>query len=144
MNLNEFLSYMKSNGAVIAPGVADNLIKLASSGLQNIRAATLPTFIIDFYKVSGGCILGNAYIFGPSEITITKGFPIPSILQINREIANITQMRGKTIFGRNDLFWFAFDAFGNCFMLDNISLKTMRQYDDPWRAMTDCLIVGKI
>jgi hypothetical protein len=51
---------------------------------------------------------------------------------------------GKTVFGRNDLFWFAFDAMGNCFMLDNLTLSQLRKYDNPYRAMLDCLIVGKI
>ena len=142
--MDEFLSSMQSNGAIMAPAVTDNLITLSNSGLQNIRAATLPPFIIDFYKISGGMVLGDAYIFGPEEINLIKKFPVPSILQINREISDIAQMRGKTIFGRNDLFWFAFDTFGICFMLDNISLRTLRKYDDSWRAMTDCLIVGKM
>jgi hypothetical protein len=48
------------------------------------------------------------------------------------------------VFGRNDLFWFAFDAFGTCFMLDNTALRPLRKYDDPWRALTDCMIVGKM
>ena len=43
-----------------------------------------------------------------------------------------------------DLFWFAFDAFGNCFMLDNTNLNCLRQYDDAYRAMTDCLVAGKL
>mgnify|MGYP000893351336 FL=1 len=144
MNLDEFFSYMKSNGAIPAPAAPANIITIASGTLQNIRAATLPPFMIDFYKMAGGMILGDAYIFGPEEINITKKFPVPSIIDINREFSSIPQMRGKTIFGRNDLFWFAFDAFGICFMLDNLTLKPMRKYDDPWRAMTDCLIVGKI
>ena len=51
---------------------------------------------------------------------------------------------GKTIFGMNDLFWFAFDTNGQCMMLDNLTLSTLRKYDDPYQAMLDCLIVGKI
>lgn len=144
MTQNEFLSYMKSNGAIIVDGVAENIITMSSSGLQHIRAATLPPFMIDFYKTVGGMIMGDAYIFGPEEINVTKKFPIPSILQINREVSDLQQIRGKTIFGRNDLFLFAFDVFGTCFMLDNLSLKPIRKYEDPWRAMTDCLIVGKM
>lgn len=144
MDITEFLSSMKSNGATFVPAAGAANISMASSNLQNIRAATLPPFMIDFYKNVGGMLLGDAYIFGPDQITVTKKFPVPSILEVNREIIDLPQVRGKTIFGRNDLFWFAFDAFGVCFMLDNISLKPIRKYDDPWRAMTDCLIVGKM
>ena len=144
MNLDEFLSSVKSNGALFAPPSNDKLISLASSGLQNIRAATLPIFMIDLYKKCGGIILGSAYIFGPDEINITHKFPVPSILEVNREISKIPEIHGKTVFGHNDLFWFGFDAFGTCFMLDNLTLKVMRKYEDPFRAMTDCLVVGKI
>ena len=59
-------------------------------------------------------------------------------------LSNIATIRGKTVFGRNDLFWFAFDAFGTCYMLDNLNLRVLKKYDDPYRAMLDCLIVGKI
>lgn len=144
MNQNEFLSYMKTNGATLVAGVAENIITTISSNLQHLRAATLPPFMIDLYKIVGGIILGDAYIFGPEEINIVKKFPIPSIQQVNREVSELPQIRGKTIFGRNDLFWFAFDAFGECYMLDNLSLKPIRKYDDPWRALSDCLIVGKL
>jgi hypothetical protein len=51
---------------------------------------------------------------------------------------------GKTVFGRNDLFWFAFDTMGTCYMLDNLTLSILRKYDDPHRAIIDCLVVGKI
>lgn len=144
MTNDEFLSSMKSNGALFAPGATDSSITLASNGLQSIRAAILPMFMIDLYKVAAGVILGDAYIFGPNEIKVTNKFPVPTILQINNEISGITQMRGKTVFGRNDLFWFAFDVMGTCWMLDNTNLKPLRKYDDPYRALTDCLIVGKM
>jgi len=144
MTKDEFLSLLKSNGAIIAPATEERLVKIASGGLQQIRAAMLPQFIIDLYKDTGGIILGDAYIFGPDENKTTTKFPVPNIVQINSEISYLPHMRGKTVFGRNDLFWFAFDAFGTCFMLDNLTLNLLRKYDDPWRAMLDCLIVGKL
>lgn len=144
MNIDEFLSSIKSNGAMLAPPVAERAITLASTSLQNIRAAMLPMFIIELYKHTSGIVLGDGYIFGPAEFNLTNKYPIPSIVQINREISGLPHMRGKTVFGRNDLFWFAFDAFGNCYMLDNLTLNPVRKYDDPYRAMTDCLIVGKL
>ena len=66
------------------------------------------------------------------------------LLKINDDISVLGKTVGKTIFGRNDLFWFAFDAFGTFYMLDNLNLTPLRRYDDPYRAMTDCLISGKI
>lgn len=144
MTRDDFLSSMKSHGAMLAPAATDSSITLISNGLQTIRAAMLPLFIIDLYKETGGIVLGDGYIFGPTENRVTKKFPVPTILQINNEISGLPNMRGKTVFGRNDLFWFAFDAFGVCYMLDNTTLKPLRKYEDPWRALTDCLIVGKM
>ena len=79
----------------------------------------------------------------PNEFENGPRTPVPSILEINRDISGVPGTVGKTIFGRNDLFWFAFDAFGTCYMLDNLSLRVLRKYDDSYRAMTDCLIAGK-
>ncbi|MDR1337573.1 MAG: hypothetical protein LBJ73_00915 [Rickettsiales bacterium] len=142
--MNNFLSSMKSNGAHFAPAASDIAITLASNGLQAVRAAVLPMFMIDLYKTTGGIVLGDAYVFGPTENRVTKKFPVPGILQVNNDISALPQMRGKTVFGRNDLFWFAFDAFGTCFMMDNTTLRPLRKYSDPWHALTDCLIVGKM
>ena len=71
-------------------------------------------------------------------------YHIPSILQVNHDAATLPVGRGRTIFGRNSMFWFAFDAFGNCFMLNNVTLAPMRQYENIFKAMSDCLAVGKI
>ncbi|MDL2295974.1 hypothetical protein LJC18_04175 [Lachnospiraceae bacterium OttesenSCG-928-E19] len=144
MTRDEFLSSIKSNGATFAPPSPDNLLSLTTSALQNLRAAMLPEFIIELYKITGGIVLGDGYIFGPAENKTMHKYPVPTIVQINTEIAHVESMRGKTVFGRNDLFWFAFDAFGTCYMLDNLTLRPVRKYDDPWRALTDCLIVGKL
>lgn len=144
MTTTEFLSAIKSRGAIIAPPADVSTITLANTNLQNFQAAMLPAFIIDLYKSTGGINLGNGYIFGPTEFQIGNNFPTPSIVDVNKDISNIKSMRGKTVFGRNDLFWFAFDSFGACFMLDNLTLKPIRKYDDVYRALTDCLIAGKI
>jgi len=144
MTCQEFLSLIKSRGAIIAPAAANNEIILANATLQNMRAAMLPPVMQQLYQMTSGINLGNGYIFGPTEIGRGKKFPIPSITQINSDIAQIPLMHGKTVFGRNDLFWFAFDAMGNFYMLDNLTLKPLRKYDDAFRAMTDCLVAGKI
>ena len=143
MTLEEFLSSMKKNGANFAEPSTRKDINLANITLQKIQAAMLPSFIIKLYEQVGGINLGNGYIFGPTEFSINGKFPVPDIAQVNKDLSGITRMRGKTVFGRNDLFWFAFDSFGACMMLDNMTLNILRQYDDSYKALTDCLIAGK-
>ncbi len=143
MTLDELLSGIKSRGAEFAPPAADRDIILASSALQQIRAATIPTFMANLYSRTSGINLDSGYIFGPGEWNQNRTYPVPGIFEINNEIAGINDLRGKSIFGQNDLFWFAFDATGTCYMLDNTTLRILRKYDDPYRAITDCLMGGK-
>ena len=144
MNKNEFLSLMKSRGAKLFGAGDLAAINLANTNLQDMRAAMLPAFLQDFYTTCFSITLGSACIFGPTEVSRGMKYPIPSITKINQDMVGNKNLFGKTVFGRNDLFWFAFDSFGNCYMLDNLTLAVLRKYDDPYRAMLDCLIVGKI
>lgn len=144
MTTNEFISLMQSRGALVFPKSANNEIMFANTDLQNMRCAMLAPFIQELYKSCSAITLGSACIFGPKEIERGIKYPLPSIIQINKDMVGNKNLFGKTVFGRNDLFWFVFDTFGNCFMLDNLTLSVLRKYDDPIRAMTDCLIVGKI
>ena len=146
MNKLEFLSEIKSRGAILLPVASDRALELAQSALQQMRAAMLPMDLLDLYKHdAGGIILGDATIFGPMEQDRAKAlYAVPSIVQINREINGIPGMRGRTVFGRNALFWFGFDAFGACYMLDILTLAPLRKYEDIYKAMMDCLAVGKI
>ena len=144
MATNEFLSLMKSRGALIFPPTPETTISLANASLQKIGAVMMPSFLLDLYKNCSGITLGSSCIFSVKEIQRGIKYPLPSIVQINKDLTGNKKLSGKTVFGRNDLFWFAFDTSGNCFMLDNLSLTVLRKYDDPYRAMTDCLIVGKI
>lgn len=144
MNCDEFILQMKSHGAMLAPGANARAIAIANSTLQNMRVATLPKFMIDFYTQCSAMNLGSGYIFGPTQVKRGTKYPMPSLVEINAGLTGFPKLRGKTVFGRNDLFWFAFDAFGNCFMLDNTNLNCLRQYDDAYRAMTDCLVAGKL
>lgn len=144
MTTSEFLSLIKNRGATIFSPVSATDINTANTNLQDMRIAILPPFLQDLYTNCSGITLGSACIFGVTEIDRGIKYPLPSIIQINKDIIGNKNLSGKTVFGRNDLFWFAFDAFGNCFMLDNITLSVLRKYDDPYRAIMDCLIVGKI
>ncbi len=144
MTLEEFLSFAKSRGAQLFPPAASNQISLLNGALQQRRYAMLPHVILELYKNVGAINLDTSYIFGPNEIMRDSTYPIPSILKINDDIAPFGKTLGKTIFGRNDLFWFAFDAFGTFYMLDNLNLTPMRRYDDPYKALSDCLVSGRI
>ena len=143
MNTNEFLSSIKSRGATIYEPAQKRDVELANTALQSRRCAMFPTVFLDLYKSVSAINLGNGYIFGPVEVARGIIVPVPSIVDININLSNLQSIRGKTIFGRNDLFWFAFDAFGIFYMLDNLNLRVLRKYDDPYRAMTDCLLAGK-
>lgn len=144
MNCDEFLSAIKSRGATMFAPANQGTIMLTNTSLQNMHCAMLPMFMIDLYQKTTAINLGNGYIFGPTEIARPHAYPIPSITDINQDFSGMQQIRNKTIFGRNDLFIFAFDAFGKTMMLDNLTLRTLREYDNPYRALTDCLIAGKI
>ncbi len=144
MTTNEFLSFVKSRGANIFPPLTMTDTTVANTNLQDLRAAMLPSFMFDLYKSCSGITLGSAYIFGPKKTERGVKYPIPSIITVNKEMNQNKNLFGKTVFGRNDLFWFAFDTNGTCFMLDNLTLSVLRKYDDPYRAMIDCLIIGKI
>lgn len=143
MNTNEFLSSLKSRGATIYPPASKRDIELTNNALQSHRCAMLPSIFLELYSHASAINLGNGYIFPPVEISRGAIFPIPSIVDININLPSLSTIRGKTIFGRNDLFWFAFDAFGTFYMLDNLTLRILRKYDDPYHAMTDCIIAGK-
>lgn len=144
MTTTDFISLIKSKGAVVMPVHNSNTINVANTYLKDIGAAMLPSFLIDLYYSCSGITLGSACIFGPTENDRGIKYPLPSIIDINKEIRGNKNLVGKTIFGRNDLFWFATDALGNCVMLDNLNLCVLRKYNDTYRAMMDCLIVGKI
>ena len=144
MTCTEFLSAMQSRGAKIYAPAHTNQILLLNGALQQRRYAMLPQSINELYTMVGAICMDTGYIFGPNEIMRDTTYPIPSILKVNDDIAPMGKTVGKTIFGRNDLFWFAFDAFGTFYMLDNLTLTPLRRYDDAYHAMTDCLISGKI
>lgn len=144
MTASEFIPLMKTRGATVFPTGDMNAISAANTGLQTLRAAMLPTFLLELYQHSFGITLGSACIFGPTQIERGIKYPMPSILEINHDVAGNKNLFGKTVFGRNDLFWFATDALGKCFMLDNLTLSVLKTYDNPYQAMHDCLIIGKI
>lgn len=146
MTREEFINELKSREAILSSPVSNRAIELSQNALQQMRAAMMPLVLIDIYRtIAGGIIMGDSHIFGPEEIHRPRGYEIPSLTQINREISGIPGARGKTVFGRNQMFWFAFDAFGNFYMMNILNLNPLRKYEaDPYRAILDCLAVGNI
>jgi len=147
MTREEFIAELKTRNAVLMPPSSDRAIELAQNSLQTLRAAMMSLELIDIYKrVGGGIIMGDANIFGPEKFDrVARDYEIPDIVTINREVSNISKLRGKTVVGRNQMFWFAFDAFGTFYMLDILNMNTLRKYEsNPYRAIMDCLAVGKI
>ncbi len=143
MQEQEILTTLKNNGATFAPACDQKSIYLCNTLLQQMRCAMLPAFMIHIYKNIGGINLGNGYIFGPKENSITNHVSIPDIISINKDINASKKLIGTTIFGRNDLFFFGFDAFGDCLMLDPLTLNPLKKYDNQYQAIFDCLIAGK-
>lgn len=144
MTATEFISLMQSRGATIYPAATPRDMELANTGLRIRRYAMLPREIRELYAIAAGVSLDAGYIFPPAEIVRPRNYPIPSIIAINDYMKGVSgPLDGKTIFGRNDLFFFAFDAFGAFYMLDLLSLRPLRKYDDGWRAMSDCLMGGR-
>ena len=144
MTTKEFILLIQSKSAIVAPATNPNIINTTNTILKDMQVAMLPPFLIDLYKDCFGITLGSACIFGPTEMQRGIKYPLPSIIDINKDMVGNKNLFGKIIFGRNDLFLFASDSFGSCFMLDNLNLSVLRKYDDPYRAMLDCLIIGKI
>lgn len=144
MTTDEFLSGIKTKGALAWGPSTPRAIEYANASLQRRKCAMLPNFIIDLYAKTAGINMGTGYIFGPTELPNGNNLPIPSIIKINEEIQNLPAFKNKTLFGRNDLFWFAFDSFGVCYMHSNITGAVLKKYDDGYRALYDCLMGGKI
>ena len=144
MTESEFLSAIFERGAKMAPPSTMGQINIINVNLQQIRAIVLPEPMIKIYLQCGGIKMDTGYIFGPSEFGFDGKYPTPDIFQINNQLTNLSQMREKTLFGRHDLFWFAFDSAGKYIMMENVGLNIVRTYTDPYRAMFDCLIGGKI
>ncbi|MCL2737372.1 MAG: hypothetical protein FWE17_00720 [Alphaproteobacteria bacterium] len=147
MTREEFISELEKRGAVLLPHASARALELAQNALQQMRAAMMPPVLSDIYKsIAGGMIAGDSNIFGTEDIARPgRNYEIPSLIQINREVSGLPGTAGRTIFGRNQMFWFAFDAFGNFYMLDILNLNALREYGgDAYRAILDCLAVGKI
>jgi hypothetical protein len=59
MNMNEFISSMKSRGAIIFPPATTRDITLANNALQSRRCAMFPAIFNELYQTASSINLGN-------------------------------------------------------------------------------------
>ena len=143
MNIENIISFAKSNGADLSPAPNQNSIIRLNNNLSFLHKAILPSFMNNFYKYTGSILLGNSCIYGIDDIKNSRYF-IPSILNVNRDFLLSNILNEKTIFGRNDLFIFCFDTLSKCYMLDNITFSLVKSYTEPELALHDCIGMGTL
>jgi len=143
--MNEKIAYLEDSGAKFLPPSNMRALELANAAFQQMKAAILPKALGDFYLAYGGAILGDACVF-PVEDTMRPGrnYELPGIVKINRDMTRFQVLRGKTVWGRNQIYIFSADVAGNLYMHDVLTLQVLRKYEDFYAALTDCLLVGKI
>jgi hypothetical protein len=145
--MNEKIEHLKNSGAIFLPPPADarRALDLANAAFQQMRAAVLPKPLADFYNSLGGAMLGDAYVFPLEDADRpARRYAIPGIVRVNRDFVGFAMLRGKTIWGRNQIYLFSADALGAICMHDMLTLQVLRKYVDFGVAMTDCLMVGKL
>jgi hypothetical protein len=143
--MNEKIDYLKSAGALFFPRSHARAVELANAAFQQMKASILPESLTDFYYLHSGAVLGDACVFPIEDADRPDGnYVMPSIVKINRDLAGFSTLRGKTIWGRNQLYWFSADVAGILYMHDVLTLMVLRKYNDVAAAIADCLLVGKI
>ena len=126
-------------------GASARSLELANAAFQQMKASVLPAALSDFYLAYGGAILGDAVVFPIEDAPRpARRYIIPGAVRINRDLANFQVLRGKTVWGRNQLYIFSADVMGNLYMHDVLTLSVLRKYNDFGQALADCLLVGKI
>ena len=143
--MNEKVNYLKESGAKFLPGTNIRALELANAAFQQMKASVLPKSLGDFYLAFGGAVLGDACVF-PVEDSMRphRNYELPGIVKINRDMVRFQVLRGKTVWGRNQIYIFSADVIGNLYMHDVLTLQVLRKYTDFYAALTDCLLVGKI
>ena len=143
--MNDIVNYIKESGGAMFAPASFRALELANAAFQQMRAAVLPKSAADFYMLYGGAILGDAVVF-PMEETPrpARNYAVPSLVKINRDMAGFRTLRGKTIWGRNQIYMFSCDVIGGVYMHDALTLAILRKYNDFGAALADCLLVGKI
>jgi hypothetical protein len=143
--MDEKIRHLHESGAVFFPGSGARAVELANAALQQMKASVLPRSLAELYAACNGALLGDACVF-PIEDADRPGrnYIVPGIVKINRDLAGLPLLRGRTVWGRNQIYWFSADVAGTLRMHDMLTLSVLRTYDDLGAAFTDCLLVGKL
>jgi hypothetical protein len=138
-------AHLEKSGAKFLPPASRRDIELANSALQQIRASVLPSALAEFYLNYGGALLGDSCVF-PIEETERphRRYTMPNLVGINRSLAGLAGLRGKSVWGQNMFYWFSADIGGNLYMHDVLTLQILKSYADAGAAISDCLLVGKM
>ena len=143
--IEEKINHLKKSGAIFLPASNDRALELANASFQQMKASVMPSFVSDFYLKYGGVILGDAYVFPIEDADRSqRNYTIPGIVKINRDLAHLNLLRGKTIWGQNQFYFFSCDILGGLYIHDVLTLQILRKYTDFGAALSDCLLVGKI
>ena len=143
--MEEKIEYLKKAGAVFFPSAGARALNLANAAFQQMKASVLPTAMGAFYAAYGGAVLGDACVF-PIEDTDrpNRNYVMPGIVKVNRDMIDFPALRGKTIWGRNQFYWFSADVAGAICMHDVLTLTVLRKYGDLGAAIADCLLAGRV
>jgi hypothetical protein len=143
--MRDMVRRLEESGAVFLPPPSARALELANAALQQMKASVLPAAAAGFYKAHGGALLGDACVFPADDADRPdRRYVFPSLVGINRDLTGLSGLRGKTVWGRNQFYWFSADVAGKILMHDILTLSVLRDYADFGAAITDCLLVGKL
>ena len=143
--MTEKINYLKESGAAFLPPASFRALELANAAFQHMRASVLPKSAADFYLEHDGAFLGDAIVFPlEDKERPDRSYAIPGMIKVNRSLSSFAPLRGKTVWGRNQIYMFSADVIGGVYMHDALTLQVLRKYGDFGAALADCLLVGKI
>jgi len=143
--MEEKIEYLKRAGAVFFPPGAARALNLANAAFQQMKASVLPTAMGTFYASYGGAVLGDACVFPIEDMDRpNRNYVMPGIVKVNRDMIDFKALRRKTIWGRNQFYWFSADFVGAICMHDVLTLTVLRKYGDIGSALADCLLAGRV
>ena len=141
----EKINYLKESGAVFLPPAGFRALELANAAFQHMRASVLPKSLADFYLEYDGAFLGDGIVFPlEDKERPQRNYAVSGIVGINRALSTFGPLRGKTVWGRNQIYMFSADVIGGIYMHDALTFQVLRKYGDFGAALADCLLVGKI
>ncbi|MCL2629175.1 MAG: hypothetical protein FWD33_00545 [Alphaproteobacteria bacterium] len=142
MNFDELKSELVKYGAKAARPAPDELVR-TQAALQGMGKLMMPAGLVEFFQNFGAVVLGDAEIFAPMPAAIGK-MRTRTIIEVNGDMSASTPIGGKTVFGRNQLFWLVVGDDFKFHLLDLYTMRPAKAYDDVNLAVRDCLLVGAL